>query len=118
MPQHPVTGRVTRRWGTCWSGLRADLDDLLGRVDFQCGQDIALGFGRLGGLAEGPGRAGVGDRVQALEFGADPVPAPGVAGGYLGDADEQQGSQPVSPDSPCAPSLRTRRPAFTWARTR
>ena len=79
MAQRPVTGRVTRRWRTCWSGLRADLDDLLRRVQPQGCQDVALGLGQLGGLPEGPGRAGVGDRVQALELGADPVPGPGSA---------------------------------------
>ena len=72
---------------------------------------------------------------------AQPVPVPrieGVAGAaflvYYGEVnqdsdgpvefcwpvpqDQAAGSPPASPDSRCAPSLRTRRPTFTWTRTR
>src|SRR5215471_7882305 len=65
-----------------------DLDDLLGRVEVQGGEQVALGFGGFGGLAEGAGGAGEGDQVQPLKVGADG--RPGAVGGGLGDADEQQ----------------------------
>ena len=51
--------------------------------------------GRVGGLPEGAGRAGPGDGVLALELGADAVP--GLAGGVLGDADEEEG-EPAEDD--------------------
>lgn len=47
---------------------------------------------------------GVGDRVQPLQFGADPLPGPGVPGGGLGDADQQQG-QPAQQDVGADPVL-------------
>jgi hypothetical protein len=48
------------------SGLRGDLDDLLGEWQVQLGEDVDLGLGRLGGLAEGAVGAGEGDGVQPL----------------------------------------------------
>ena len=104
MPQHQVTGRVTRRWCSCRSGLRADFDDLLRRIQPEGGQDVALRLGRLGDLPEGPCGPGVGDRVQPLQLGADPLPGPGVPGSGLGDADQQQG-QPAQQDVGADPVL-------------
>src|SRR6266545_1863473 len=72
-----------------------DLDDFLGWVEVEGGEDVALGLGGLGGLPERAGRAGEGDQVQAVEVGADG--RPGSAGGGLGDADEEQG-QPAEQD--------------------
>src|ERR1051325_9044759 len=81
--------RVTRRRDSAWSAACGQIDDLLGRGDVQGGEDVALGLGEVGGLAEGAGRAGVGDGVQAAQFLAQAVP--GLAGGGLGDADQEQG---------------------------
>src|SRR4051812_42830914 len=83
-------GRVSRRWCSCWSGRcrwRPEFDDLLGRVDAQLGEDVALGGGELGALPEGAGGAFEGADVEFLQVLADAVP--GVAGGGLDDPDQQ-----------------------------
>ena len=67
----------------------------LGAGEVEGGEHVALGLGGFGGLAEGAGGAGEGAGLQALEFVAQAVP--GVAGGGLGDADEQQG-EPAQQD--------------------
>ncbi len=64
------------------------IDDLLGEGEIEPGVEVGLGLGGVGALAEGSGRAGEGDRVEAVEVAADVVP--GLAGGGLDDADEQQ----------------------------
>src|SRR5688500_11289826 len=100
MPVSTPRWRVTRRWDSAWSAACVQSDDLLGRGDVEGGEDVALGLGEVGGLTEGAGRAGVGDGVQALELGAQAVP--GLAGGLLGDADQEQGEpaqQDVSADT-------------------
>jgi hypothetical protein len=51
-------------------------------------EDLSLGRGQFGALAEGAGRAGEGAQVQALEFFAQR--RPGRSGAGFGDADEQQ----------------------------
>src|SRR5690606_27763054 len=74
-----------------WSGRCCwwpELDDLLGRVDAQLGEDVALGGGELGALAEGAGGAFEGADVELLVVFTDAVP--GVAGGGLDDADQQE----------------------------
>nr|WP_260728973.1 hypothetical protein [Dactylosporangium roseum] len=84
-------GRRPRRWldlGVQWSGGWDGGLDALGRVDRERGEQVALGLGELGGLAEDAGRAGEGDGVQPVGLGADALP--GLPGGVLRDADEQQ----------------------------
>ena len=75
-----------------------DLDDLFGWVEGEGGEHVALGFGEFGGLAERAGWAGKRDQVEAVEVGADG--GPGVAGGGLDDADEEQGEPAVNPLKP------------------
>src|SRR5437870_3230511 len=93
----PLDRRVSRRWCLCWSGgcWEAELDDLLGWVDAELVEDVALLGGELGALAEGAGGAFEGADVQLLELLTEPVP--GVAGGGLGDPDQQQ-RQPAQDD--------------------
>jgi len=88
---------VTRQWRCAWSALcGADLDDLLGEGEIEPGVEVVLGLGGVGALAEGPGGAGEGDGVEPVEVAAQVVP--GLAGGGLDDADEQQREWP-SPES-------------------
>src|SRR5205809_7870193 len=89
--------RVSRRLSLRWSGALSggELVDLRGRVDLELGEDIALGLGDLGALAEGPGRSGEGADRDAVEFAAQP--GPGGMAGVLGDPGEQQG-QPAEDD--------------------
>jgi hypothetical protein len=63
--------------------------DPAGFVEREGGEDLALGWGDLGALPEGAGGAGEGAQVQALQFVTGRWP--GLCGGGLGDADEQQG---------------------------
>ena len=80
----PVTRRVTRPWCLRRSGslrYRVQGDDLLGRFGAECGVDVALRLGWVGGLAEGAaGGAGPGDGVLALETAPTlvmlPLPVP------------------------------------------
>jgi hypothetical protein len=65
----------------CWSGRcrrGPELDDLLGCVDAELSEDVALRGGEFGALAEGAGGAFEGADVQLLQVLADRVP--GVAG--------------------------------------
>jgi len=65
---------------------RGGLDDLLGWVEVEGGEQVTLGFGQFGALPERAGRSGEGDQVQPVEVRADR--RPGVPGGGLGDAHE------------------------------
>src|SRR5687767_16002073 len=79
-----------------WSarcGLKAS--DLPGRGDVELGEQVLLGLGGGGDLLERAGGAGEGAQVESVELAADP--GPGVAGGGLGDADEQK-SEPAQQD--------------------
>src|SRR5690242_18829095 len=73
------------RWSAACGG---ELDDLLRGGDVERGEQVALGLGHLGSLPEQPGGPGEGAGVEPVEVAADVVP--GVAGGGLDDADEQQ----------------------------
>jgi hypothetical protein len=59
------------------------------------GEDRALRVAGPGGLVDGAGSALEGDLVEALQLGCDPAPA--LAGGAFGDADEEQG-EPADDD--------------------
>jgi hypothetical protein len=78
------------RWQRCaWAApCGGDLDDLLGEGEVEPGVEVDLRLGGVGALAEGPGGAGEGDGVEPVEVAAHVVP--GLAGGGLDDADEQQ----------------------------
>jgi len=69
--------------------------DAGGRLDVGLGENVPLGFGDLGALAEGPGGAGEGADGDAVELAAELRPG-GVAG-VLGDAGQQQ-RQPAQDD--------------------
>jgi hypothetical protein len=75
---------------SCWSGPRSgprrlgggnELVDAWRGVDFQVVEDVVLGLGDLGALAEGAGRSGEGADVDAVEFAAQF--GPGAAGGVF-----------------------------------
>src|ERR1035437_3341414 len=96
MGARPVTGRVTRRRDVPWSGrCGCGGDDQRGFGQVQGLEDVLVAGGELGAVGEGAVVAGEGAQVDALEFGAQVVP--GLAGGGLGDADQQQG-QPAQGD--------------------
>lgn len=89
----PVSPR-TRGNCFCCSAVRSrDVEDPFGWVDTQGVEWIVLGFGEFGALAEGAGRSGERDSVQALGFVAEV--APGLSAGGCGDADERQRSRPA-----------------------
>ena len=48
------------------AGGGPELEDALGRVEGEGGEQVLLGLGGFGGLDGGAGGAGVGDGVQAL----------------------------------------------------
>src|SRR6266581_2926980 len=96
MGARPVAGRVTRRGDLPWSGrCGCGGDDLRGFGQVQGLEDVFVAGGELGAVGEGAVGAGEGAQVDALELGAQAVP--GLAGGGLGDADQQQG-QPAQGD--------------------
>src|SRR5258705_525444 len=70
------------------AGGGGDLDDLLGWVVVEGGEQVALRFGEFGALPECAAGSGEGDDVEPVEVGADGDP--GVSGGGLRDAHEQQ----------------------------
>src|SRR6266540_3368438 len=91
-------GCVTRLGHATFEGCGSgggELDDRFGCGELEFGQQVADGFGQLGALAEHPGGSGEGAHVQALELAADG--GPGLVGGRLDDADQQQG-QPAQRD--------------------
>src|SRR3954468_5255133 len=90
---------VTRRRRRGWSApCGGDLDDLLGEGEVEPGVEVDLRLGGVGALGEGPGGGGGGGEgaggggegggVERVEVVAHVVP--GLAGGGLDDADEQQ----------------------------
>jgi hypothetical protein len=72
-----------------------ELVDPRRRVDLELGEDVALGLGDLGALAECAGWAGEGADGDSLQLAAQGGPG-GVAGG-LGDPDQEQG-EPAQDD--------------------
>jgi len=62
--------------------------DSAGRVDAEFAEQVAGGLGQVGALPEGPGFAGEGAQVDAVELAAHE--RPGLSGLILGDADEQE----------------------------
>src|SRR5260370_15668021 len=86
----PATGRVTRRRDPPWSGrCGGGGDDQRGFGQVQGLEDVLVAGGELGAVGEGAVVAGEGAQVDALQLGAQVVR--GLAGGGLGDADQQQG---------------------------
>jgi hypothetical protein len=65
------------------------------RLELECGEDGALRVGRRGGLLDDAGGALQGDEVEPLQLGCDPRPA--LAGGALGDPDQEEG-EPADDD--------------------
>src|SRR5260370_34597383 len=99
----PATGRVTRRRDPPWSGrCGGGGDDQRGFGQVQGLEDELVAGGELGEVGEGAVVAGEGAQVDALQLGAQVVP--GLAGGGLGDADQQQG-QPAQGDVGAAPVI-------------
>src|SRR5215207_4748303 len=82
-------------WLPLLDGLGSNLDDLLGRVEGEGGEQVTLALGEFGGLAERAGGSGEGDDVEPVEFGTDG--GPGAPGGGLRDAHEEQG-EPAQQD--------------------
>src|SRR6266511_2150116 len=79
--------RVSRRGRSSWSGpwgCRGELPDAWGLGQLELGEDGALRAGELGALAEGPGGAGEGAELDALQLVANVWP--GVAAGGLDGA--------------------------------
>ena len=70
---------------------RGELVDPGRRADAEPGEDVLLGAGDLGALAEGAGGAGEGADGDAVELAAQL--RPGVPGGVLGGAGQQEASQ-------------------------
>src|SRR6266508_4656965 len=87
--------RVSRVVVLPGSGAGGELDDLLGRGQLELGEDGLLRRGELGALAEGAGRAGESADVEAVQVATKR--RPGLAGGGLCDADQQQ-RQPAQDD--------------------
>src|SRR5689334_5293385 len=84
-------GRVSRPGCFRWSAARGrgELVDPGGRVDAELVEDVVLGPGDLGALAEGSCRAGEGADGDPVELTAQL--GPGLAAGVLGDAGQEQG---------------------------
>src|SRR3954454_12320219 len=88
--------RVSRVWCWRWSAAcGGEFDDLLRGGDVELGEQVPLGLGQLGALAEHAGGAGEGAGVEPVE--AEPLWGRGRAVGGRGDADEQQ-REPAQPD--------------------
>ena len=66
------------------------------RGEFAGPKNARLGGGGFGGLDDGPGRSGEGDRVQPAQLAVDL--APGLAGAAFGDPDQQQLLNGTGPD--------------------
>jgi hypothetical protein len=92
-----LDGRHVSRCGcSCWSAYwQGELVDLRWRVEFELGEDVALGFGDLGALPEGASRTGEGADGDALEL-VEQL-RPGVPVGGLGDAGQERG-EPAEDD--------------------
>src|SRR5579875_2594491 len=88
--------RVSGRRRSCWSGRSGgELEDPGRRVDLELGEDVALGPGELGALAEGAGGAGESAGRDLLQVAAGL--GPGRAAGGLGDPGQEQG-EPAQDD--------------------
>jgi len=80
--------KAAARDGVPGSGAGGQFVDLPWRVDAELAEDVVGWFGDLGALLERSGGAGERADVDAVEFAADG--RPGLPGGVLCDADEQQ----------------------------